>query len=850
MHTTPPVDPLAFLAGGGQMGQLIGQQDWTASPLGSPQQWPAGLRIALANLLHSAFPMFLLWGDDHTCFYNDAFRPSLGQNGKHPHIMGQPGQQAWPETWAFIGPLIEQVKRTGQPVWYEDQQLPIYRNGQLEEVYWTFSYSPAYQEPGDIGGVLVTCTETTQQVRTREGLLRSEQRFQNLVRDAPAGIIVLSGEQLLVSIVNQAYGRLIDRRVEELLHQPLFEVIPEAEAVFRPLIEGVRQSGEPFYLYDQPYAVGGKDAPKRGFLNLVYQPYKEADGTITGVMVLCQEVTEQVLARQQVEESERFSRTVFYHSPVAKLVYVGPTMILREANEKMLELLGRDSSILDKPILESVPELRRTQLLERYQSVLATGDIHEQVAERIELIKNGEPHVGYYDYTYKPLSDAAGKPFGVICTMIEVTAQVVARQQLEEAELALRGAIELAQLGTWSIDVTTGGLTYSDRLIEWFGYDPAARDYTQVIPILSAQDQARVAVAVARALKPGSDGIYEETYTIIHPVTGQQRVLHAHGKTVFDAEGNAIRLNGTAQDITLQRELQLALETQVQQRTEELAAANEELAATNEELEASNEEYAALNEELEEANAMLMQSNDNLQTFAYVASHDLQEPLRKIQQFGDLLQQQLGPQAGESRTYLERMQSAASRMAALIRDLLNYSRLASQSDRREPVSLHQVLQTVLMDLELMIAETGADIAVGDLPTLTGDRSQLEQLFQNLLSNALKFRQPDPAGVAGPPRIRVAASQVSPQQLPAGVKPAWTVPAYHQIEVSDNGIGFEEKYVDRIFQVFQRLHGKKAYAGTGIGLAICQKVVTNHGGAITATSQPGQGATFRVYLPVA
>nr|WP_174842738.1 ATP-binding protein [Spirosoma rhododendri] len=292
------------------------------------------------------------------------------------------------------------------------------------------------------------------------------------------------------------------------------------------------------------------------------------------------------------------------------------------------------------------------------------------------------------------------------------------------------------------------------------------------------------------------------------------------------------------------------LDQQVQQRTQELAATNEELAATNEELTASNEElesnneeFIAINQELEETNGLLTRSNENLQTFAYVASHDLQEPLRKIRQFGDLLKTRYAESIGEELIYVERMQSAAERMSILIKDLLNFARISTRRDIDNPVSLPGVVADVLTTLELPIAELGTQIQVGRLPTVSGDAAQLNQLFQNLLSNALKFYRP---GVA--PSIVVSASLLPADQLPPGIKPGRDTGAYHRITVMDNGIGFDDKYADRIFQIFQRLHSKNQYTGTGIGLAICEKVVTNHGGTITATSQPGQGATFTIYLP--
>jgi light-regulated signal transduction histidine kinase (bacteriophytochrome) len=282
----------------------------------------------------------------------------------------------------------------------------------------------------------------------------------------------------------------------------------------------------------------------------------------------------------------------------------------------------------------------------------------------------------------------------------------------------------------------------------------------------------------------------------------------------------------------------------VQQRTEELAAINEELVATNEELSANNQAYAAINEELQESNFLLNRSNENLQRFAYVASHDLQEPLRKIQQFGDLLKAQYGDALGDGVDYLHRMQVAAQRMSTLIRDLLSFSRIATHRDKSEAIKLTDVIDEVVSNLDVSIQETKARVVVESLPTVMGDASQLKMLFQNLLSNALKFHTPNSV-----PIVRVNSATIQTVDLPPSVKPMTSVPAYSCIRVSDNGIGFDEKYLDRIFEVFQRLHGRNEFVGTGIGLAICEKVVTNHGGAITAISQPGQGATFSVYLPL-
>ena len=257
------------------------------------------------------------------------------------------------------------------------------------------------------------------------------------------------------------------------------------------------------------------------------------------------------------------------------------------------------------------------------------------------------------------------------------------------------------------------------------------------------------------------------------------------------------------------------------------------------------QQVQARTRELQETVYDLQRSNENLQQFAYIASHDLQEPLRKIQSFGDLLQTKRGPELGEDIDLLARMQQAAKRMSTLVKDLLAYSRISTRQETASPVLLNQVVDGALNTLEIAIYEANAQIEINPLPAVQGDRAQVEQLFQNLLSNALKFRR---AGV--PPQISISAYTIAAGELPPSVKPARKAAMYNRIDVTDNGIGFDEKYLDRVFQVFQRLHSKNEFTGTGVGLAICEKVASNHVGAITAISQSGQGATFQVYFPAA
>lgn len=251
-------------------------------------------------------------------------------------------------------------------------------------------------------------------------------------------------------------------------------------------------------------------------------------------------------------------------------------------------------------------------------------------------------------------------------------------------------------------------------------------------------------------------------------------------------------------------------------------------------------QLTAVNKELE-------RSNRELQDFAFVASHDLQEPLRKIQAFGDLLKTEYNQALGEEgRDFVERMQAASQRMNTLISDLLTFSRVTTKAQPFTPVDLTKVAQEVLNDLETRIQQTGGQVEIGALPEIEADPLQMRQLLQNLISNALKFYRP---GV--PPLVRLESHSVSQNDVNTGGADGQKAPPddFCQITVTDNGIGFEEKYLDRIFTPFQRLHSRGEYEGTGMGLSVCRKIVERHGGAITAHSQPGAGSIFLITLPV-
>lgn len=555
-----------FLKDGGEMGHRVRNYNWAETILGEPHTWPDSLTTSVNIVLGCSFPMLLWWGGELIQFYNDAFRPSLGTDGKHPDSLGKPAPPYWTENWHIIKPLIDQVMDEGKTVFYEDLPIPNFRNGHIEEVYWTFSYSPVLQ-----------------------------------------------------------------------------------------------------------------------------------DGKPAAVLMICMETTETVLSRKR-------------------------------------------------------------------------------------LVKN---------------------------------------------EALLQSAIDIAELGIWSVDLTTGEMHLSEQHLRMFGITEVST-FDDAIQCIVHQDRERVLKLFNKAQQKEYDGIYDAVFTVQDAITGKHKIIHSVGQAMFDDSGKAIYISGSAQDITIQKNLQLTLEGDVQQRTEELAAAVEELRATNEDLETSNTD--------------LLQSNEQLSQYAYVASHDLQEPLRKIQLFSKMLRDR-DTTDEYTKSLIIKIIKSSERMRLLIKDLLDFSRLANPA-QKAPVNLNTVIKNVIDDFELVINEKKAVITVADMPQVTAVPLHMNQLFYNLIGNALKFTR---EGVI--PQITITCDLQPANSINSKKVPYAATNGYYNIQITDNGIGIEEQYIKQVFEIFKRLHSTDIYPGSGIGLAICRRIVKNNGGQLFLESEPGEGSTFHVILPV-
>ncbi len=295
-----------FLEGGGEMGELIRTYNWEQTSLGVPKMWPVSLLSTISILLNSRYPMFLYWGSDHICFYNDAYRPSLGNTGKHPAV-GKRGQDVWPETWKQTEPLLKKVLETGESTWDEDTLMPIFRNGKMEDVYWTLSYSPIKNEFGYKEGVLVICQETTEKVKSRRLIAESELRLRSIVDNATIGICLTSGRKMIVESMNERMKEIIHTN-DNVIGKMLTDVVPEIKgSPLLNILNKVYKNGEVFKQAEFPGILKLDGNPENRFYNLSYIPLK-ANGSVKYILHLAIDVTQQVVARKKIETAETNAR--------------------------------------------------------------------------------------------------------------------------------------------------------------------------------------------------------------------------------------------------------------------------------------------------------------------------------------------------------------------------------------------------------------------------------------------------------------------------------------------------------------------------------------------------------------
>jgi PAS domain S-box-containing protein len=926
---------IQFLEGGGEMGELIRNKNWSATPLGAPENWPQSLKTSLSILLNSKFPMFLWWGKDLICFYNDAYRPSLGLEGKHPFILGMNAKDAWTEIWPIIKPLIDQVLAGGEATWSEDQLIPIFRNGKIEDVYWTFSYSPVKDEEGKVAGVMVICSETTQKVLNLKSLEESNQRYIKNILQAPAAMCILTGKDFVVEIANQRVLDLWSKTSKEVIGIPVLEALPEIkDQGIGELLNKVYSTGEKFTANEFPVMLLRNGKMETLFLNFVYEAIRDSEGNISGIMVIAMDVTLQAIARKKIEESEKRFRNVADTAPV--LIWMSDTQKLcNYFNKAWLNYTGRSmEEEFGNGWLEGVHADDLQKCLYAYVTAF-------EKQEKFYL----EFRLRRYDGKYRWISNYAvprisldGTFEGYIGACMDIDERVLYQERLKESEEKLSIVIEASELGTWELNLITREIKYSDRYLEILGYPNRIKlTHAELLQHLHPDDQKIRENAFREAFLTGV--LHYETRII-----RKDQTLHwieAKGKVFYDKQKRPSYVVGTVRDITDEKLFQQRLQ-QREHKFRLLADSMPQHVWTSDpagnlnyfnrsvydytglsassllekkwleivhplDLEATQkawdkaiktgehflfehrflrhdgeyrwqlsralpqhdesgniqmwvgistdiqEQKAFASElekqvlqrtrELKKKNMDLEKMNKELQSFAYISSHDLQEPLRKIQTFATrILEKEKHTLSENGLTYFAGMQRAAHRMQILIQDLLAYSKTNDTERVFKKTDLNEIITEVKADFKETLAMKNGTIELEEVCEANVIPFQIRQLFHNLLSNSIKF-----ASKERPLHIKVRCELVKGEKLNLVVP--FPEKIYCHISISDNGIGFDPQYRERIFEVFQRLHGKEEYTGTGIGLAIVKKIVDNHNGIITATGGINEGATFNIYFPV-
>jgi PAS domain S-box-containing protein len=935
---------------------LINTVDWGKTPLGGVETWSDSLQNTIKTCLHSKFPTLLMLGEDMIQIYNDAYSELIGL--MHPNAFGVKAKEVWDEFWQQIGPMLESVLKQGKSYLFENNKFILSRKGYPEDCYFTFSYSPIFGNANTIEGICILVTETTQEVSNEQRLklLRNKQ-LKNLFEQAPVAMSILSGPAFLIEVANKEMLELWGKTAEAVMDKPVFDALPDARNQgYEDLLNKVYTTGERVVIEESPLTLIRNGKTEEFFIKLVYEALREENGTISGIMVVADEVTHHVKAKKQIEESEirqklaieaaaigtfdwdilnstfqysdRFAKMFGYNETgglnqssfaerihpddqsmriaahqhafkTGSLFYEARTIwpdnsvhwirlngkVLYDQNGRPARMHGTTLDISDQKsqtqTLEKLVEERTFKLQQRNEELKRSEERYHKMVEEVQdyaiisLNKEGiieswnkgaEKIKGYKE------EEILGKSF-INFYLPEDKQKKLPQTLMNEAirnGKAVHEGWRVRKDGSrfWGSITITALHDDNNNII---GFSKVTRDLSER---KINEDQLK---DIAEELKKRNEELKrsEERYhKMISEVQDYAIILLDTNGTILNWNKGAEKIKGYKGEEIIGKNFTIFYLPEDQQNNLPQKLINEAITngkAVNESwrlrkdgtkfwgsitITALHDDhnnvigFSKVTRDLTERKiaedrmlqytAELESQNTELQQFAYVASHDLQEPLRKIQAFSELIQKNLKDEMLVTK-YFDKISSSAHRMTDLIKSLLNYSRLSEEGkDIVVDVDLDKILRGVLSDFELLIQEKNAVIQIEPMPVIKGVTLQLHQLFANLIGNALKFNEKEPVIVVKCRIVETNEIIHKPNALPEG--------KYFEFSVSDNGIGFEQEYAPKIFSIFQRLHGKLQYAGTGIGLALCKKIAENHKGHITAVSALGKGATFYVYFP--
>jgi PAS domain S-box-containing protein len=661
--------------------------------------------------------------------------------------------------------------------------------------------------------------EVIRRKEAEDGLREVEARFRSMADSVPA-LIWLSDLTPQRTYFNKTWLEFTGRTLAQELGDGWTEHLhPEDRVRYLTAYSTAVAVREPF---EVEYRLRRRDGVYRWVLARG-TPRFTPSGAFAGFVGLCMDVTDRKLADEAVRRSEN-NLSDFFENANVGLQWLGGDGVILRANKAELDLLGytREEYIghrvcefhtQTETSSEILARLNRGEKLDNYPAQLRCKD----GSTRDVIIAS----TGFWE---------GGKFVHSRSFTRDVTELKQVTEGLRRSEARYRTLTEMIPQLVWNAG-GDGEISYlNQRWLDYTGTSLEKSDGKGWLAAVHPDDVERVYTAWQRTVSnnsPDADRFSQEL-RLRRASDGVYRWMLGVAVPLYKPDGTVDQWIGAMADIDDQKRQAENLEHMVRRRT---AALLEQI-----------EERRRAEQQVQAVATELQRSNAELEQFAYVASHDLQEPLRKIQAFGDRLKVKVREELPETgREYVDRMLNSAGRMRRLIDDLLTFSRVTTQPRAFVRIKLAEVVDEVVSDLSERIEQAGGDVRVGELPEIDADPTQMRQLFQNLIANAVKFQRP---GV--PPVVEIEGELVAESPKPNTIGEPLPI---CQLTIRDNGIGFDEKYLDRIFQVFQRLHGRGEYEGTGIGLAICRKIVERHGGAITARSRLGEGTAFVVTLPI-
>lgn len=736
----------------------------------------------------------LLAGPDHVI--QIANEQILQSWGKNKDIIGKPIVEVMPEIkdQPFLQ-ILREIYETGIPFSAKAAEAYFDVDGVRDTFYFDMWYKPLFDANKDVYAILTTAVDVTEKVKAEQKRDELERRFRMLIEETSVATCLFTGEDMVVEIANDIMVEIWGKD-RSIIGKPLGEGVPELKGQpFLDILAEVRRTGVPYVGYDMPadLVVGGK--LQTFYFDFTYKPLYDSNGEIIGIMDTAVDVTEKVRNRRNLEESEARFRSLINAAPVAIGLFVGRDLVIEMPNQTFNDIVGK-GDVTGMTLREAMPELitEGQPFLQVLDDVYTTGKMFQTFGTMVKIVQKGVMTYNYYDFTYTPIFNSDGEVYAILDIAIDVTENTLALKRIEEAEEKTRLAIESADLGQYETNLATGEMKTSERFNEIWGTGKNL-NRSELAEKIHPDDREIRLKAHETSLKTG----YLEYETRLLHDDGNERWVKVKGKVIYDDNEQPVSLIGVVQDITEQKHFAEELTRQVRERTVEL-----------------------------------QRSNDDLLQFAHVASHDLKEPVRKIKIFSNMLENEIKKSVPEkAQLYLDKIQNSTDRMFSMVEGVLAYSAVTSSERPIDVIDLNEVMENIESDLEILIQKKGAVLQKDQLPVIEGASVLIYQLFYNLINNALKF-----AKTEGIPLITVESAFVGAHEQKMA-----------KIVITDNGIGLDPDYVHKIFDVFSRLNAKDEYEGTGLGLALCKKIVQRHHGTIEATGVKGESAIFTILLPV-